>query len=49
MDTEKAIEELLSKMTLHEKVVCCHATTKFSAGGVERLDIPAISMSDGPH
>ncbi len=49
MDTEKAIEELLSKMTLHEKVVCCHATTKFSAGGVERLGIPAISMSDGPH
>jgi len=49
MDTEKAIEELLSKMTLHEKVVCCHATTKFTAGGVGRLGIPALAMSDGPH
>lgn len=49
MDAEKAIEELLSQMTLHEKVVCCHAATKFTSGGVERLGIPGISMSDGPH
>ena len=43
------IAELLEQMTLTEKVSLCHAATKFTAGGVERLGIPRLTMSDGPH
>ncbi|MBN2713956.1 MAG: glycoside hydrolase family 3 protein, partial [Planctomycetes bacterium] len=43
------IDELLGKMTVAEKVFLCHASTKFSVKGIERLGIPDIVMSDGPH
>ncbi|MBN2413999.1 glycoside hydrolase family 3 C-terminal domain-containing protein [candidate division KSB1 bacterium] len=46
---ENQIEELLSRMTLEEKVSMCHANTKFSSTGVPRLGIPSLAMSDGPH
>lgn len=42
-------ETLLAKLTLDEKIRLCHAVTKFSSGGVERLGIPPLTMSDGPH
>lgn len=48
-DTEAKIEEILKKLTLEEKVDMCHAQSKFSTKGVERLGIPEIWMSDGPH
>lgn len=44
-----AIEALLSKMTLAEKVNMIHASSAFTSGGVERLNIPEFWMSDGPH
>ena len=47
--TEKKIEELIAKMTLEEKVGMCHANSKFTSGGVPRLNIDELSMSDGPH
>ena len=46
---EEKIEETLKKLTLEEKVAMCHAQSKFSTKGVERLGIPEIWMSDGPH
>lgn len=46
---EEKIEEILKKLTLEEKVALCHAQSKFSTKGVERLGIPEIWMSDGPH
>ncbi len=43
------IEQLLAEMTVSEKVGLCHAATKFTSGGVDRLGVPRLSMSDGPH
>ena len=48
-DIEKKIENILAQLTLKEKVALCHAQSKFSTKGVERLGIPEIWMSDGPH
>lgn len=46
---EKQIQALLEEITPAEKVNMCHAVTKFTSGGVPRLGIPPLSMSDGPH
>jgi beta-glucosidase len=49
-DTDDArIENLISQMTLAEKIAMVHADTRFSAGGVPRLGIPRLWMSDGPN
>ncbi|MGB1243040.1 MAG: beta-glucosidase family protein [Chitinophagales bacterium] len=46
---EEKVEALLSQMTLEEKVNVIHASSSFTSGGVERLKIPELIMSDGPH
>ena len=48
-DVDKSIEEILTQLTLEEKVAMCHAQSKFSTPGVARLGIPEVWMSDGPH
>lgn len=46
---EAQIDEWIGAMTLEEKAGMCHAATNFRSGGVERLGIPRLCMSDGPH
>ena len=48
-ETEATIEEIISQLSLEEKVAMCHAQSKFSIPGVARLGIPELWMSDGPH
>jgi beta-glucosidase len=43
------VERLLGQLTLEEKVSLCHANSKFTIAGVERLGIKEMWMSDGPH
>ena len=43
------INALLKQMTLEEKVHMIHANSAFAAGGIERLGIPEVMTSDGPH
>lgn len=46
---ETKIDKIISTLTIEEKVAMCHAQSKFSSPGVERLGIPELWMSDGPH
>lgn len=45
---EQYIEALLSQLTLEEKIGMIHGATLFRTAGVERLEIPPLTMSDGP-
>ncbi len=46
---EAKIDSLISLMTIEEKVNMIHASSSFTNGGVERLGIPELVTSDGPH
>jgi len=46
---EQRIDSLMALMTLEEKIGMIHASSSFTSGGVERLGIPELIMSDGPH
>ena len=46
---EAKVESLLSQMTIEEKVNMIHASSSFTSGGCERLEIPEMIMTDGPH
>ena len=48
-DIEAEIDSLMALLTLEEKVGMIHASSAFTSGGVERLGIPELIMSDGPH
>ena len=45
----KDINAIISKMTLEEKARLCSGASEFTTEEIERLEIPAITMSDGPH
>lgn len=44
----KVIDTLIAKMTLEEKIGMLHGNSMFSTGGVERLGIPELKLTDGP-
>ena len=46
---DAAINALLKKLTLEEKIKMVHANSAFASGGVPRLGIPELMTSDGPH
>lgn len=46
---EERVNDALSKMTVAEKVAIIHAQSKFSSPGVQRLGIPGVWCTDGPH
>ena len=46
---ERDLEALISKMTLEEKAGLCSGGDFWNTKGIERLGIPAVMMTDGPH
>ena len=43
------IEQLISQLTLEEKASLCSGKDFWSTKNIERLNIPSIMMTDGPH
>ena len=43
------VKEVVAKMTLEEKASLCSGLDFWHTKGVERLQIPSVMVSDGPH
>jgi Glycosyl hydrolase family 3 N terminal domain. len=43
------IKKLISEMTLEEKASLCSGLNLWQTKPIERLGIPSITMTDGPH
>ena len=42
------IDQVISQLTLEEKIKMIHGAGLFETGAVERMNIPPLKMSDGP-
>jgi len=45
----KNIQSIISQMTLEEKAALCTGASHWTTTPIERLDVPEMSVSDGPH
>lgn len=45
---DAVIDQLISKLTLEEKIGMLHGNSMFATGGVQWLGIPELKMADGP-
>ncbi len=43
------LEKLIEQMTVEEKAALCIGATAWTTTAVERLDVPSIMVTDGPH
>lgn len=43
------IQNLVDQLTLEEKASLCSGLNFWYTKGIERLDIPSIMLTDGPH
>ena len=43
------IRSIVAEMTLEEKAALCTGNTGWTTTAIERLDVPALLVSDGPH
>lgn len=49
MDIQKRIDQLMEQMTLEEKASLCSGLDFWHTKPIERLGIPSVMMTDGPH
>lgn len=46
---KRNIKKIISQMTLEEKASLCSGLNFWNTKGIERLEIPSIMVTDGPH
>ncbi len=45
----KKVQDILSKMTLEDKISLCNGADFWHSKAMAQYGIPAVTMSDGPH